>query len=264
MPDSLDIRWDADQQRWSGGPLATPVGGGGPEQPNIPAATLAALLVLVVAVAIGVHAASPSSRAGVPEAGAEPHSDDECASGSNAARCDEDEPSGSGWSWDREDADEQEPAEEDRVPDGYELRRDSNGFELHVPEGWHRKDEGPPQGVFYRRDSKRHLIQIMELGGDHSSPQQAMDSLRSGLRDNPGYSDSGPTTLGGNSRGLELHYTYDHGEFGPREAYMRTFVGGDGEVYAVLAAAPSGDRALTRERYETAADSFCVTGHDCP
>lgn len=270
MPDSTDVRWDADQQCWAGGTPHGTAEDGAPGRLNVPTVVLVSLVVLIVVVAVGVHVdtsaeddSSATDTTGATEPfGEEPSgepSDDGCADGWGGDHCGDGEDQGFFGFGGKE-----EEEEEDRAPDGYELRTDSNGFELHVPEGWRRVDEGPPEGVFYLRDDRSHLVQIIEFGGAHDSPQEAMDSLESGVRSSTGYSDYGQNHPNGDASAVELNYVYDHGGLGSRDVYVRTFLGGDGEVYAVLAAGPQEDWMLTRERYETAADSFCVTGHDCP
>ncbi|WP_017586960.1 hypothetical protein [Nocardiopsis ganjiahuensis] len=267
MPDSTVVHWDADQQRWTGdSPPARP-SGRGPGQPNVPAVALAVLLLLLVVVAIGVHTDTSANEGGSSASSEGEPSEDECADSWGGDLCDDEEDQsffpdfGPGQT--EEEAGEEEP-EEDPAPDGFELRSDPNGFELHVPEGWRREDEGPPQGVFYSPDGRYRLIQVMEFAGEHSSPQAAMDSLQAGVRDNADYSDLGQTRLGGGTQAVELNYAYEHGEHGLRDVHVRTFLGGDGEVYAVLAAGPVEEWDLTRQRHEAAADSFCVTVRDCP
>jgi len=278
MPDSTGARWDADQQRWAEGARPGPAGLGTPPQPNIPALVLVSLVVLLVVVAVGIRVGA-SAENGSPTAdgaGSTDPSDEApsgeptgggCESGSVGGHCDaeEDQEGFGNREAAEEDLEGETPEEEEApAPDGYELRTDSNGFELHVPEGWQREDEGPPEGVFYLQDGRRDLIQIAGFEGAHDSPQEAMDALESGVRGNAGFFSYEQDYLGGESLAVELNYVYDHSELGTRDVYARTFLGGDGEVYAVLAAGSDDDWQLTQERYQTAADSFCVTGYDCP
>lgn len=256
MPNPAQVRWDADLQRWAAPPV--------PEHPPdesaqaaLPTVVVLVLVVLLLAVAVGVH--TDTSETDTEEsAGAygdegygdeEPYREDSTDEGPAEDEGDHglfpDDP----------------PEDEAPEPDGYSFREDSAGFGLYVPRGWERQDDGPPQGVFYTGDGRRNLIQVMDFAGGHDSPQQAMDALVAGVEDNPGYSDYGQRELDGGA--VELNYVYDHAEYGPRDVYVRTFLGQDREVHAVLAAGPEEDWALTEERYETAADSFCLSDHPC-
>lgn len=257
MPDRAEVRWDADLQRWTAPPRTGPPREG-EGRAVLPTVVLAVLAVLLLAAAIGVHTDTSGADAA--------DSTDTREGGS--AEYDEWETYEEDPTDDEEDlglfpgGPDEETHEDVAAPAGYELREDPAGFSLYVPENWERQNDGPPQGVFYTGDGRRSLLQIMDFAGEHDSPREAMDALVAGVSGNAGYLDHGQEELDGGA--VELNYVYDHSGFGPRDVYVRTFPGGDGGVYAVLAAGPEDDWELTEERYETAADSFCLSGHPCP
>ncbi|CAL9386927.1 hypothetical protein SUDANB121_01185 [Nocardiopsis dassonvillei] len=230
MPDRTKVRWDADLQRWAAPPRPGPPPEG-PGRAVLPTVVLTVLAVLLLAAAIGVHTDASGTDA----------ADSTDTHEGGDAEYDDGEPYEEDPIDDEEDRglfpgepDEETP-EEVTAPAGYELSEDPAGFSLYVPEDWGRQDDGPPQGVFYTGDGRRNLLQIMDFAGDHDSPQEAMDALVAGVSGNAGYSDHGRWELDGGA--VELNYVYDHAGFGPRDVYVRAFLGQDGEVYAVLAAA---------------------------
>ncbi|MCP3013063.1 photosystem II reaction center PsbP family protein [Nocardiopsis dassonvillei] len=250
---------------------------------NISVLVLVSLLAVLVVLAVGVYANAPdgngSALAGgtgvteppetppeepdetpsqeLPEAPGE----DGCTDGLGGDHC-EDEGSPA----------EEDPTAEDPIPAGYELHEDTRGFAFYLPEGWRRDDEGLSEDVFYYQGDRSRLIRITDFGGVHGSPEEAMQALKSEHQGRPGYSvhENSRRYLGRESLNMEIdyeyhiNYLYDHDELGPREVYARTFLGGDGKVYMVLAAGPQHDWGPTERLHARAADSFCVTGHDCP
>jgi len=266
VQDSTDAHWDADQQGWVGGTPPESGGGGTPNQLNIPTLVLVPLVVLLlvvaVAVAIGINMGTPTKDS----------SPSENSSSSEDSASPDDSAGAEGTPDEEEDADS--PGSEDQwenqegetpASDEYEFSTDPDGFELYIPRGWQRELRGPGEGVFYVADDPSHFVQIIDFQNQYASPWGAMQALESELEANSGYDGFGGSwQLVEGAPVMELNYAYDEDVSGRRNVHMRTFRGGDNGVYMVLAAGPANGRELTRERYEMAADSFCVTEYYCP
>ncbi|MFJ9553953.1 hypothetical protein ACIRPH_09060 [Nocardiopsis sp. NPDC101807] len=279
MPDSTNARWDADQQGWVTGTPPESAGGEAPRQLNIPAPVLVFLVVLLVVLAVvaavGINAgpaeessssdaasASPGDGAGTADS-----SDSESASAEDEA--DTEEPSAEespGESSGAEDPFAEEDVES-QAPDGYELSTDSGWFELNVPEGWQHAGDGAQKEVFYDPEDPRYFLQITSMQDVHASPWAAMNALEAELQgeyEQFDYDDyGGAAVLEEDPSVMQLNYRYDHDTFGRQDVYVRTFRGGDGEIYAVSAEGAADFYERTQERCEEAATSFCVTGDDC-
>lgn len=275
MRDFTNVRWDADQQRWSGGTGGGASGGRGPVQLIVPVVALTTLIVLIALVAIGFReegltdktdqasATTPSDTLSDEES-----SGDECTNGSGGDHCDGGWPEGFGGGGPEEENQGEQEEQEEEVgpePENYVYRMDPEGFELNVPQGWERREKEAPEGVLYHWENERYLVQVKELWADPDTPRGAMDRLKFRARDNrPEYEERDLRDLSMESRSVELDYVYEHEVHGPRAVSLRTFLGGDNEVHAIQAEGPEEEWELTQKRFKAVIDSYCVTGHDCP
>ena len=150
------------------------------------------------------------------------------------------------------------------APEGYTLRRDPAGFQLHVPQGWRRHGENDRGQVRYTGDelelvvvagrdtTRRFGTDLAAYQNDHEpelAPFRASEwSSASGLRE---------IEVGGRQM-VEGEFTWRDGAGRQVFALNRVMVV-DGRYHVVLLRGPAGDRAEIARHFRQAAESYTVT-----
>ncbi|WP_329272271.1 hypothetical protein [Streptomyces sp. NBC_01451] len=150
-------------------------------------------------------------------------------------------------------------------PSGYELRQDTEGFRIAVPEGWTRATVDSLYGmsvVNYRSSDRTHRIQVYQVA--EPSPKASFELFLSERTAKPvGFTEIGLDHLDdGTFTGSRLEYLADsiRGEPDPGtwHVYDERFVASDGKIYAIAAYGPDSDgRDDELELLTTALDWFC-------
>ncbi|OEJ25428.1 hypothetical protein AR457_14145 [Streptomyces agglomeratus] len=146
-----------------------------------------------------------------------------------------------------------------RVPAGYRLVADAEGFTAAVPEDWERSLEN--DRVFYRTADRASLVQVFQVTEPGMSPGEAVRLASGGLRSGTeGYDEIrvGPVDGAVNEgQSAELVYEYDSEESGGRRRGVeRVFRVDGGDLWAVLVAAPAGEWPRQQEILRTVIENF--------
>lgn len=146
------------------------------------------------------------------------------------------------------------------LPAGYHQVEDPAGYALAVPDGWERSERDT--GVFYATKGDRNLLQIFVITEGDLTPYEAVRQSSKNLGgQQPGYEevslDRGAAPEGASPAVGEdtarLVYAYDSEKLGTRKQGVEyAFTAADGKKYALVAAGPLDDWAMTRESAETA------------
>ncbi|MGW2957243.1 hypothetical protein ACWDGI_01980 [Streptomyces sp. NPDC001220] len=150
-------------------------------------------------------------------------------------------------------------------PAGYELRHDTEGFRIAVPEGWSRSTVDSSYGiavVSYRSPDREHRLQVYQVAEE--SPAASFALYLSAETPKPdGFRELGLTDLDdGRFTGSRLEYLAGRigGEpdVGTWHVVDERFVAPDGNIYAVASYGPDSDgRDDELAQLTTAVDWFC-------
>lgn len=156
-------------------------------------------------------------------------------------------------------------------PAGYELRDDSEGFRIAVPEGWSRSTVDSSYGiavVSYRSPDREHRLQVYQVAEE--SPKASFELYLSDQTPKPdGFEELGLTDLDdGRFTGSRLEYLAatirGEPDVGTWHAVDERFVAPDGNIYAVASYGPDSDgRADELAHLTTAVDWFCPPNTVC-
>ncbi|MFJ3662019.1 hypothetical protein ACIPPM_16325 [Streptomyces sp. NPDC090119] len=156
-------------------------------------------------------------------------------------------------------------------PAGYELRDDSEGFRVAVPEGWTRAEVPSQYGmsvVNFRSPDRERRLQVYEVS--EASPDASFDLYLSDQTAKPrGFEKLALTNLDeGDFTGSRLEYLADairdEPEVGTWHVYDERFVAADGKIYALAAYGANADGGEDElELLTTALAWFCPPGMNC-
>ncbi|MGV9319313.1 hypothetical protein [Streptomyces sp. NPDC003660] len=156
-------------------------------------------------------------------------------------------------------------------PAGYELRDDSEGFRVAVPEGWKRAEVPSQYGmsvVNFRSPDRERRLQVYEVS--EASPDASFDLYLSDQTAKPrGFEKLALTNLDeGDFTGSRLEYLADairdEPEVGTWHVYDERFVAADGKIYALAAYGANADGGEDElELLTTALAWFCPPGMNC-
>jgi hypothetical protein len=167
-----------------------------------------------------------------------------------------------------------------RLPEGYEVYEDGQGFRIARPKGWSRTTVASRFGmsvVDYRSPDRRQRLQIYQV--EEASPDASFDLFLSDRTVKPAgfrsLSRQNLDTTGFTGTRLEWTASRIKGEpdVGTWHVYDERFVAPDGDIYAIAAYGPagggdsgdSGDGGSTEglQLLETALTWFCPAGGGC-
>ncbi|MEU6145425.1 hypothetical protein ABZ848_34400 [Streptomyces sp. NPDC047081] len=156
-------------------------------------------------------------------------------------------------------------------PSGYELRDDTEGFRIAVPEGWSRNSVASQHGIAvvnYRSPDREHRLQIYQVS--EASPAASFKLyLSDQIPKPPGFKKLDLQTLDdGEFTGSRLEYVADslNGEpdIGTWHVYDERFVAADGNIYAIAAYGPDADGSGAElTNLTTALEWFCPPYTTC-
>ncbi|AEW96077.1 MULTISPECIES: hypothetical protein [Streptomycetaceae] len=150
---------------------------------------------------------------------------------------------------------------------GYTHVEDPLGFALDVPSGWTRREQPASDGgqVFYSADGDDHLVQVGVVHGQSQTPYETFQTMQRELAaQRDGYQLHRLARVDGDPNGpVEIEFSYNSPDHGPRHVIDRGFTGADGTFYAILVAGPEDEWDASLERYRTVVASFCADGV-CP
>ncbi|MFI8350961.1 hypothetical protein [Streptomyces sp. NPDC085596] len=156
-------------------------------------------------------------------------------------------------------------------PAGYEVRDDTEGFRVAVPEGWTRAEVPSQYGmsvVNFRSPDRERRLQVYEVS--EGSPDASFELyLSAGTAKPRGFEKLALTNLDeGDFTGSRLEYVADtirdEPEVGTWHVYDERFVAADGKIYALAAYGADADgRDDELELLTTALAWFCPPGMNC-
>ncbi|MGW2718102.1 hypothetical protein [Streptomyces sp. NPDC001492] len=156
-------------------------------------------------------------------------------------------------------------------PAGYELRDDTEGFRIAIPEGWSRSSVASQYGmavVNYRSSDKEHRLQVYQVA--ESSPEASFELYLSGQTKKPaGFKKLDLQKLDdGEFIGSRLEYKADtikgEPDIGTWHVYDERFVAADGNIYAIASYGPDSDSHEDQlAQLTTALDWFCPPYTTC-
>ncbi|MER7838812.1 hypothetical protein ABTY98_23775 [Streptomyces sp. NPDC096040] len=156
-------------------------------------------------------------------------------------------------------------------PVGYELRDDTEGFRIAVPDGWSRSTVDSSYGmavVSYRSADREHRLQVYQVAEE--SPAASHELYLSAETPKPdGFRELGLTDLDdGRFTGSRLEYLAGtisgEPDIGTWHVFDERFVAPDGNIYAVASYGPDSDGRGDELAYlTTAVDWFCPPDTVC-
>ncbi|MFF4502333.1 hypothetical protein [Streptomyces sp. NPDC001401] len=156
-------------------------------------------------------------------------------------------------------------------PAGYELRNDTEGFRVAIPEGWSRSSVASQYGmavVSYRSADREHRLQVYQVS--EASPEASFKLYLSDQTRKPaGFKKLDLQKLDdGEFTGSRLEYLADsiNGEpdVGTWHVYDERFVAADGNIYAIASYGPDSDGRDDELAYlTTALGWFCPPYTTC-
>lgn len=181
------------------------------------------------------------------------------ASGSAAASAD-----GSGTGASSSQPSEASPTPSGPAP-GFARTQDPLGFTADIPQGWSRRAELASDGgqVFFTADGENHLVQIGVVRTPAHSPYDTFQKMEQELAaSRNAYQLHRLDRLDSDPNGpVEIEFSYNSPDHGPRHVIDRGFDGPDGTFYAVLVAGPESEWANSLTTYRTITASFCATAY---
>ncbi|GAA3815416.1 hypothetical protein GCM10022403_056230 [Streptomyces coacervatus] len=156
-------------------------------------------------------------------------------------------------------------------PAGYELRNDTEGFRIAIPEGWSRDSVDSQYGiavVSYRSPDREHRLQVYQVA--EASPEDSFQLYLSDQTKKPaGFKKLDLQKLDdGEFTGSRLEYLADtikgEPDVGTWHVYDERFVAADGNIYAIASYGPDSDGRDDELSYlTTALDWFCPPYTTC-
>lgn len=156
-------------------------------------------------------------------------------------------------------------------PAGYELRDDTEGFRIAIPEGWSRSSVASIYGmavVNYRSADRKHRLQVYQV--QESSPDASFQLYLSDQTRKPaGFKKLDLQKLDdGGFTGSRLEYQADtikgEPDVGTWHVYDERFVAADGNIYAIASYGPDSDSHEDQlTQLSTALDWFCPPYTTC-
>ncbi|MGW3032603.1 hypothetical protein ACWDCB_15395 [Streptomyces sp. NPDC001178] len=156
-------------------------------------------------------------------------------------------------------------------PAGYELRDDTEGFRIAIPEGWSRSSVASQYGmavVNYRTADREHRLQVYQV--QESSPDASFKLYLSDQTPKPaGFKKLDLQKLDdGEFTGSRLEYRADtikgEPDIGTWHVYDERFVAADGNIYAIASYGPDSDSHEDQlAQLTTALDWFCPPYTTC-
>jgi hypothetical protein len=148
---------------------------------------------------------------------------------------------------------------------GYTMTQDPLGFTLDIPQGWTRQAQLTSDGgqVFFTPDGETHLVQVGVVLDPTDTPYDTFQTMEKELAaERNGFQLHRLDRLDGDPDGpVEIEFSYDSPQTGPRHVIDRGFIGPNGTFYAILVAGPEDDWAGSLAMYHTVTGSFCATDY---